>query len=115
MKQLRERGDAARYHGQIGRAQSHYTVDDYPLMQSVFDESLWPILQAPSTVVALARFSAFDIYTPMPRRSCGRRVSTSVRPRRRRHQRLGRRHARRGSASSSTHRAGATSETGDAV
>ena len=45
MKQLRERGDPARYHGQIGRSQTHYTVDDYPLMQRVFEESLWPILQ----------------------------------------------------------------------
>ena len=47
MKQLRERGGAASYHGQIGRSQTHYTVEDYPLMQQVFDESLWPILQAP--------------------------------------------------------------------
>ena len=53
MKQLRERGDAARYHGQIGRSQTHYTVEDYPLMRQVFGESLWPILQAPGTVIAL--------------------------------------------------------------
>ena len=45
MKQLQERGDAARYHGQIGRSQTHYTVDDYPLMRRVFAEDLWPILQ----------------------------------------------------------------------
>ena len=55
MKQLRERGDAARYHGQIGRSQTHYTVEDYPLMQQVFEENLWPILQALlNTAVALA-------------------------------------------------------------
>ena len=45
MKQLSERGDAVRYNGQIGRAQTHYTVDDYPLMRRVFAEDLWPILQ----------------------------------------------------------------------
>ena len=45
MKQLQERGDAARYHGQIGRSQTHYTVDDYPLMRRVFFQDLWPILQ----------------------------------------------------------------------
>ena len=45
MKQIQERGDAVRYHGQIGRAQTHYTVDDYPLMRRVFAEDLWPILQ----------------------------------------------------------------------
>ena len=63
MKQLRERGDAARYHGQIGRSQTHYTVEDYPLMQQVFSESLWPILQetALSPVIALA-FSLYGIY-----------------------------------------------------
>ena len=56
MKQLLERGDAARYHGQIGRSQTHYTVEDYPLMQRVFAENLWPILQetAFSAAVALA-------------------------------------------------------------
>ncbi len=64
MKQLRERGDAARYHGQIGRSQTHYTVEDYPLMQQVFSESLWPILQeiAPSTVVALAFRALYGTY-----------------------------------------------------
>ena len=45
MKQLQERGDAVRYHGQIGRAQTHYTVDDFPLMRCVFAEHLWPILK----------------------------------------------------------------------
>ena len=45
MKQLSERGDAVRYLGQIGRSQTHYTVDDYPLMRRVFAEDLWPILQ----------------------------------------------------------------------
>ena len=45
MKQLQERGDAVRYHGQIGRAQTHYTVEDFPLMRSVFAEDLWPILK----------------------------------------------------------------------
>jgi hypothetical protein len=45
MKQLQERGGAVRYHGQIGRAQTHYTVDDHPLMRRVFFEDLWPILQ----------------------------------------------------------------------
>ncbi len=45
MKQRRERGDPARYHGQIGRSQTHYTVEDYPLMRQVFAENLWPILQ----------------------------------------------------------------------
>ena len=45
MKQLQERGDAVRYHGQIGRSQTHYTVDDHPLMRRVFFEDLWPILQ----------------------------------------------------------------------
>ena len=45
MKQLHEHGGAVRYHGQIGRSQTHYTVGDYPLMQRVFAESLWPILQ----------------------------------------------------------------------
>ena len=45
MKQLSERGDVVRYHGQIGRSQTHYTVDDYPLMRRVFFEDLWPILQ----------------------------------------------------------------------
>ena len=45
MRQLQERGDAVRYHGQIGRSQTHYTVDDYPLMRRVFFEDLWPILQ----------------------------------------------------------------------
>ena len=44
MKQLQERGHAARYHGQIGRSQTHYTVEDYPLMRRVFSD-LWPILQ----------------------------------------------------------------------
>ena len=64
MKQLRERGDAARYHGQIGRSQTHYTVEDYPLMQQVFSENLWPILQeiAPSTVVALAFRALYDTH-----------------------------------------------------
>ena len=42
---LSERGDAVQYHGQIGRSQTHYTVDDYPLMRRVFFEDLWPILQ----------------------------------------------------------------------
>ena len=45
MRQLQERGDAVRYHGQIGRSQTHYTVDDHPLMRRVFFENLWPILQ----------------------------------------------------------------------
>ena len=45
MKQLQERGDAVRYHGQIGRSQTHYTVDDFPLMRRVFAEDLWPILK----------------------------------------------------------------------
>ena len=45
MKQLSERGDVVRDHGQIGRSQTHYTVDDYPLMRRVFFEDLWPILQ----------------------------------------------------------------------
>ena len=45
MKQLQERGDSVRYHGQIGRYQTHYTVDDYGLMRRVFFEDLWPILQ----------------------------------------------------------------------
>ena len=45
MKQLSERADAARYHGQIGRSQTHYTVDDHLLMRRVFFEDLWPILQ----------------------------------------------------------------------
>ena len=40
MKQLQERGDAVRYHGQIGRAQTHYTVDDFPLMRRVFADRL---------------------------------------------------------------------------
>ena len=60
MKQLQERGDAARYHGQIGRSQTHYTVDDFPLMRRVFAEDLWPILQETAfvlhTVVILALF-----------------------------------------------------------
>ena len=45
MKQLQERGDVVRYHGQIGRAQTHYTVDDYPLMRRIFAQDLWPILK----------------------------------------------------------------------
>ena len=45
MKQLQARGDAVRYHGQIGRAQTHYTVEDFPLMRRVFCEDLWPMLQ----------------------------------------------------------------------
>ena len=60
MKQLSERGDVVRYHGQIGRSQTHYTVDDYPLMRRVFAEDLWPILQEIAfvlhTVVILALF-----------------------------------------------------------
>ena len=45
MKRLQERGDAVRYHGQIGGSQTHYTVDDFPLMRRVFAEDLWPILK----------------------------------------------------------------------
>ena len=45
MKQLQEQGGAVRYHGQIGRSQTHYTVDDFPLMRRVFAEHLWPILK----------------------------------------------------------------------
>ena len=45
MKQIQERGGAVQYHGQIGRAQTHYTVDDYPLMRRVFTQDLWPTLQ----------------------------------------------------------------------
>ena len=45
MKQLQERGDAVRYQGQIGRSQTHYTVNDHPLMRRVFFEDLWPILR----------------------------------------------------------------------
>ena len=45
MKQLSKRGDIVRYHGQIGRSQTHYTVDDHPLMRRVFAEDLWPVLQ----------------------------------------------------------------------
>ncbi len=42
MKQLQARGETARYAGQIGRTQFHYTVADRPLMQQVFEEDLWP-------------------------------------------------------------------------
>ena len=45
MKQLQERGDAVRYHAQIGRSRTHYTDDDFPLMRRVFTEDLWPILK----------------------------------------------------------------------
>ena len=45
MKQLQEQGGAVRYRGQIGRSQTHYTVEDFPLMRRVFAEDLWPILK----------------------------------------------------------------------
>ena len=44
-KQLQELGNAGRYRGQIDRSQTHYTVEDYPLMRRVFAEDLWPILK----------------------------------------------------------------------
>ena len=63
MKQLQERGDVARYHGQIGRSQTHYTVDDFPLMRRVLSEDLWPILQEIvlflCSVFVLALYSLF--------------------------------------------------------
>ena len=44
-KQLQELGNAGRYRGQIDRSQTHYTVEDFPLMRRVFAEDLWPILK----------------------------------------------------------------------
>ncbi len=55
MKELQSSGGAARYAGQIGRAQFHYTVADRPLMQRVFDEDLWPVHTpaGPQTVICV--------------------------------------------------------------
>ena len=55
MKQLQQQGGAVRYHGQIGRSQTHYTVDDFPLMRRVFAEDLWPVLQVFFCFYALSR------------------------------------------------------------
>ncbi len=75
MKQLREQGHAARYHGQIGRAQTHYTVEDYPLMQQVFEESLWPILQDTRTATFLALLQLMRCKPHVHRRNCARKAS----------------------------------------
>ena len=45
LKRLQEQGGAVGCRGQIDRSQTHYTVEDFPLMRRVFAEDLWPILK----------------------------------------------------------------------
>ena len=44
LKQIHTNGGRCLYSGQLGRAQSYYTVADKPIMEKCFREDLMPIL-----------------------------------------------------------------------
>ncbi len=44
-KLLQPRNEEVPFVGQIGRAQTYYTVCDRDLMKQVFEDDLWPILK----------------------------------------------------------------------